>query len=52
LKSWTRGPSNGWKSRVPLSYRALKMKLNKDKTELTVNSSLKLTGFRSGHPVE
>ncbi len=30
---------------VPLSYRVEKMKLNKDKTELTVNPSLKLTGI-------
>ncbi len=30
---------------VPLSYRIEKMKLNKDKTELTVNPSLKLTGI-------
>jgi len=30
---------------VPLSYVVEKMKLNKDKTELTVNESLKLTGI-------
>jgi len=30
---------------VPLSYFVDKMKLNKDKTELTVNESLKLTGI-------